>query len=210
MPIITLMTLSACKHVDADRVMLPSMWGKPLKQPGVFRKLFLMGLLYAGLSMVAGLLTFLPFMDSMAEAYRIASVERSLDPILMAMRVPLTIFAIIYVVIACAVLACASAGGLAWPAPDPGAVLLRHRLLAQQMALPGVRRHVGPGVPVHRPVCRLAGHDGLVAPICRHLANPFNIAAGGVLYCSFYPAYTSVFGIDRATSHLDNGHSAEA
>ncbi|KAG1598512.1 hypothetical protein G6F46_014177 [Rhizopus delemar] len=57
--------------------------------------------------MVAGLLPFLPFMDSMAEAYRIASVERSLDPILMAMRVPLTIFAIIYVVSA----------ALVWHAP---------------------------------------------------------------------------------------------
>ena len=39
---------------------------------------------------------------------------------------------------------------------------------------------------------------------------PFNIAAGGVLYCSFYPAYTSVFGINDAAAQLDNGNGAQA
>ena len=46
--------------------MLPSMWPKPLQKPGVFRKLFLMGLLYAALCMVIGLLAFLPFSGSLS------------------------------------------------------------------------------------------------------------------------------------------------
>ena len=44
----------------------------------------------------------------------------------------------------------------------------------------------------------------------RALQVPFNIAAGGVLYCSFYPAYTSVFGINDAAAQLDNGNGAQA
>ena len=75
MPIVTLMTLSACKHVEADRVMLPSM-GLPPQKPGVFRKLFLMGLLYAALCMVIGLLAFLPFSGSLSEAVRVARWKR--------------------------------------------------------------------------------------------------------------------------------------
>src|SRR5690606_34382817 len=55
MPVVTLMTLSACKHIEAGRVMLPSMWPQPLMRPGVFRKLLLMGVLYAVLSIAAGL-----------------------------------------------------------------------------------------------------------------------------------------------------------
>ncbi|WP_447988381.1 BPSS1780 family membrane protein [Achromobacter spanius] len=210
MPIITLMTLSACKHIEADRVMLPSMWGKPLKQPGVFRKLFLMGLLYAGLSMAAGLLTFLPFMDSMAEAYRIASVERSLDPILMAMRVPLTIFAIIYVVIA----------ALFWHAP---VLVAWHGLrLVQALFFSGIAcwRNKWPFlvygatwalVFLFIDLCAgLLVYMGLSLEFAGTLQIPFNIAAGGALYCSFYPAYTSVFGINNASPHLDNGNSAQA
>lgn len=80
MPIITLMTLSACKHVEADRIMLPSMWAKPLKQPGVFRKLFLMGLLYAALCIATGLIIFLPFTDAMVEGMRIAPWKSPWNP----------------------------------------------------------------------------------------------------------------------------------
>ncbi|KNE28238.1 MULTISPECIES: BPSS1780 family membrane protein [Achromobacter] len=210
MPIITLMTLSACKHVEADRVMLPSMWGKPLKQPGVFRKLFLMGLLYAGLSMAAGLLTLMPFIDSMVEAFRIASVEQSLDPVLMAMRVPLTIFAIIYVVIA----------ALFWHAP---ALVAWHGLrLVQALFFSGIACwrnkwaflvYGATWVLVFLFIDLCAGllvYMGLSVEFAGTLQVPFNIAAGGALYCSFYPAYTSVFGINNTSTHLDNGNSAQA
>jgi len=51
---------------------------------------------------------------------------------------------------------------------------------------------------------------GLSLEFAGTLQIPFNIAAGGALYCSFYPAYTSVFGINNTTPHLDNGNSAQA
>lgn len=66
----------------------------------MLRKLFLMGLLYAAVSLTAGLATFLPFSSAFAEGMRIASIENSMEPILMAMRAPLIIFTIVYIVIA--------------------------------------------------------------------------------------------------------------
>ena len=88
MPIVTLMTLSACKHVEADRVMLPSMWPKPLQKPGVFRKLFLMGLLYAALCMVIGLLAFLPFSGSPVRGRARGLDGKDITPLLSALMVP--------------------------------------------------------------------------------------------------------------------------
>ena len=35
------------------------------------------------------------------------------------------------------------------------------------------------------------------------LQMPFNIAAGGALYCSFYPAYVSVFDIENRPAMTD-------
>ncbi len=39
---------------------------------------------------------------------------------------------------------------------------------------------------------------------------PVNIAAFGILYSSFYPAYTSVFEINNAGFQLDDGHGTQA
>jgi hypothetical protein len=39
---------------------------------------------------------------------------------------------------------------------------------------------------------------------------PVSIAAFGILYSSFYPAYTSVFEIDGAGLQLDDGHGTQA
>ncbi len=210
MPIVTLMTLSACKHVEADRVMLPSMWPKPLQKPGVFKKLFTMGLLYAGLCMLAGLVSFLPFSGALTEGMRAASVEQSLAPLLSAMAWPLTVFAALYVCIA----------ALFWHAP---VLVAWHGLrLAQAMFFSGVAcwRNkwaflvyglVWVMVFMFIDLCAgLLVSVGLPPNVASTIQIPFNIAAGGVLYCSFYPAYTSVFGINDTSSQLDHGNSAQA
>ena len=86
MPIVTLMTLSACKRRGRPRH--AAVHVAPLQKPGVFRKLFLMGLLYAALCMVIGLLAFLPFSGSLSEAVRVASMEKDITPLLSALMVP--------------------------------------------------------------------------------------------------------------------------
>ena len=47
-----------------------------------------MGLLYAALCMVIGLLAFLPFSGSLSEAVRVASMEKDITPLLSALMVP--------------------------------------------------------------------------------------------------------------------------
>lgn len=197
MPAVTLMTLSACKHIEADRVMLPSMWIKPLKQPGVLRRLFLMGLAYGGISMVAGLIAFLPFSRDLAEGMKAAAVESDITPFLAAMQIPLIIFATLYVIIA----------ALFWHAPVlvawhglrftqalfySGIACWRNKLpflvygFAWVLIFLGI--DLGAGILVQ---------IGLSPTLANTIQVPFNIVAGGVLYCSFYPAYVSVFQIQR-------------
>jgi hypothetical protein len=51
---------------------------------------------------------------------------------------------------------------------------------------------------------------GLPATLVNTLQIPVNIAAGGILYSSFYPAYTSVFDINNAGLQFDNGQGTQA
>lgn len=196
MPIVTLMTLAACRHIEAGQTVMPSMWVKPLTQPGVLKKLFAMGALYAGLSMTAGLVAFLPFSAELAEGMRIATAEKDLTPFLSAMRVPVILFCVFYVLIA----------ALFWHAP---ALVAWHRLkLTQALFFSGVACwrnkwafliYGVTWVLIFLFIDLCAGlliGIGLSPELAGTLQIPFNIAAGGALYCSFYPVYTSIFGIE--------------
>lgn len=195
MPVVTLMTLGACRNIEADQVMLPSLWVQPLRQPGVMKKLLGMGALYAGLSISAGLLAFLPFSAELTEGLRIASAEQDLTPFLSAMRIPVILFCVLYVLIA----------ALFWHAP---ALIAWHGLkLTQSLFFSGVAcwRNKWPfviygitwiSIFLFIDLCAgLLVGIGLSPELAGTLQIPFNIAAGGVLYCSFYPVYTSIFGI---------------
>ena len=210
MPVVTLMTLSACKHIDADRTMLPSMWLKPLQKPGVFKKLMIMGLSYAGLCLLAGFLAFMPFADALTEGVRAASVTQDLTPFLMAVRGPLLVFAILYIIIA----------ALFWHAP---VLVAWHGVrLGQTLFFSGIACWRNKWAFLIYGLTWVAAFltisycgDLLVGlGLPRHLVGilqlPVNIAAGGLLYSSFYPAYTSVFNINNASLQFDNGHSTEA
>lgn len=207
MPIVTLMTLSACKHIEAGRIMLPSMWIKPLKQPGVFRRLFWMGAAYGITSLAAGILSFLPFALDLNEAMQTAAASGDITPFVMAMRAPFIIFGLAYTVIA----------ALFWHAP---VLVAWHGLkLTQALFFSGVacwRNKLPFLVYGFAWVFIFLGIDlcsgilvwlGLSAKLANTLQVPFNIAAGGVLYCSFYPAYSTVFQtgmlVETATGTLD-------
>lgn len=203
MPVITVMTLTACRHIEAGRTMQPMMWPQPLAQPGLLKKLVLMGALYAGLSITAGLVTFLPFSAELTEGLRVASAEKDLTPFLMAMRLPVTLFATLYVVIA----------ALFWHTP---VLVAWHDLrLPQALFYSGVAcwRNKLPFlvygatwvlVFLFIDLCAtLLVSMGLSPELAGTLQIPFNIAAGGVLYCSFYPTYTSVFGAQNRPAQTD-------
>lgn len=210
MPIITVMTLAACKHIEAGRFMLPSMWPKPLQRPGVFRKLVMMGLLYAGSCVAAELIAVLPFTDEVMEGMNLATNTQNLAPLLMAMRQPLLLFLALYVPLA----------ALFWHAPIlvawhglrmtqalffSGVACWRNKwaflVYGMAWALIFLFIDLGAGLLIAA---------GLSSALVGALQVPVSIVAGGVLYCSFYPAYTSVFGVNDARASLDDRDGAHA
>jgi hypothetical protein len=210
MPAVTLMTMSACKHVDADRTMLPSMWVKPLQKPGVMRKLLLMGLMYAGFCIGAGIVSFLPFAGDLSEAVTAASVTHDVTPFFLALRGPLMVFVVLYVTIA----------AMFWHAP---VLVAWHNLrLGQALFFSGVACWRNKWAfliygltwaAVFLGIDFCAGvlvQVGLPQELIDTLRIPVNIAAGGMLYSSFYPTYTSVFEGDNASFELDSGHGTQA
>ncbi|CAJ49892.1 BPSS1780 family membrane protein [Bordetella avium] len=210
MPVFTLMTLAACKHVEAGRIMLPSMWPKPLMRPGVFRKLFLMGLLYAGLSLLAGLIAFLPFSSDLIAGMRAVQVEQDIMPFILAVRAPLFIFVVLYVIIA----------ALFWHAP---VLVSWHSLrLVQALFFSGVAcwRNKWPflvygaaWILIFLLIDLAAGllvAIGIPGSFANLVLIPVKVAAGAVLYCSFYPVYTTIFGIEDVQTGLDHRDSATA
>ncbi|HEY0295830.1 MAG TPA: BPSS1780 family membrane protein [Bordetella sp.] len=211
MPVITVMTLAACKHVEAGRIMLPSMWPKPLLRPGVFRKLMLMGLLYTAFCIAAELVAVLPFADDVMDGMSVASTAQDLAPLMMAMRKPMLVFVALYVPIA----------ALFWHAPVLVAwhgVRLMQSLFFSIVACWRCKwAFLVYGVAwalIFMFIDLIAGllvTAGMPGTLVDSLQVPVNIIAGGVLYCSFYPAYTSVFGIDDDTrTGLDHPDSAHA
>ena len=210
MPAVGLMTLAACKHIEADRVMLPSMWPKPLQRPGVLKKLSLMGLLYAGACLAAEIIAVLPFSDNVLEGMTLAASTQDLAPLMAAMRQPMILFGVLYIPIA----------ALFWHAP---VLVAWHGLrLAQALFFSGVAcwrnkwAFLVYGMAwalifLFIDLCAgLLVTAGLPSSLVTTLQTPVNIAASGILYCSFYPAYTSVFGVNDTTPGFDNRDSAHA
>jgi len=215
MPVITVLTLSACKHIAAGRTMLPSMWFKPLRQPGMFRRLFVMGMIYGALSLIAGLLAFMPFAREIAEAMRLMQATQEVMPFLEALGPPLALFGLLYVAIA----------AVFWHAPV--LVAWHHLKLGQALFFSAIAcwRNKWPflvygltwfGVFMAIDVAAgLLVWIGLPAGVTEVLKMPFNMAACGALYCSFYPAYVTVFDIEQrlevptgpATTPVENDRS---
>lgn len=197
MPVITVLTMSACKHIAADRVMLPSMWFKPMQQPGVFRRLISMGLIYGAVSLMAGLLAFMPFATEIAKSLQLAQATHEIMPFFEAVGPALLLFAVLYVIIA----------ALFWHAPV--LVAWHHVKLSQALFFSGIAcwRNKWPflvyGITWFCVFLAIDFASGLIVwlgvPVgfAQTLQIPFNVAACGALYCSFYPAYVSVFDIDN-------------
>jgi len=198
MPIITVMTLSACRHVQAGRVMLPSMWLQPVRKAGMAKRLFGLGALYAALSLAAGMVAFLPFMDEIADAFQAASAN-DLTPFLLAVRTPLLVFGALYMIVAALFWyapVLVAWHGTRWPQAlfFSGIACWRNKWA---FALYGL---VWAAAFLAIDFCSsLLVSAGLSPQVVGVLQIPVNIAAGSVLYCSFYPSYTSVFGTGAAS-----------
>lgn len=199
MPTVTLITLSITRHVHDGQRLMPTMWIEPLKQPGLFRKLFVLGLLYVGICLGLGFLVFLPFAGDIGRSMQILAETQDLAPLIQTLRTPMLLFAVLYFILA----------ALFWYSP----------ILIGWHAMPVMKALFFSAIACWRNkwafvVYGLAwfaifyGMDlfvaafvamGLPLDFAAALQLPLNVLIGSVLYASFYPTYKQVFESVQAT-----------
>ncbi len=196
MPAITVMTLNACRDIEAGTPVQPFRLWRLMGQPAG-RRLLVAGVVYVLAILLAGFAAFLPFMGSIREAAADLidpGQPQSMMALVEAVRTPLFVFGLLYLVIA----------ALFWHAPvlvawhglelrkalffsgiacwrNKGAFLVYGMVWAALIAILEFAAVLLHGVGIPREIV------GLV-----QMPVSFVLAAG--LYCSFYPTYTTVFG----------------
>jgi len=193
MPILTFITLNACRNVANGRAMLPAMWLTPLRNAEARSGLMRLGVAYLVCCLAGGFVATLPFLDNLVNVVR---NDGSIDQVqlMQAIRGPFLAFGLIYLLISAlfwhapalvgwhriklvqalfySMVACWRNKwpfllyGLSW-----GAIFLAAQLLADML----IELGMGPGV-------------------VQIILTPINLVIAAVLYCSFYPTYMSVFG----------------
>ncbi|HUH59017.1 MAG TPA: BPSS1780 family membrane protein [Candidimonas sp.] len=192
-PILTFITLSACRNIASGRPMLLSMWLEPLRDQATRRRLFGLGLAYLVCCLAGGFLATLPYMDGLMAAM---DAEGSIDEeaLIAAMRGPFITFALIYIVIS----------ALFWHAP---ALIGWHGVKITQalfFSMVACWRNKFPFLVYGaswaaiffavQMVGSFLATLGISPGTVQMMLTPVNIMVAAVLYCSFYPAYVSVFG----------------
>lgn len=193
MPAITVMTLTACRDIEAGKTVQPLLLWRILRQ-GSARRLLSMGAVYVLAILVAGFVAFLPFMGTLREAATHMTSADDALPLLQAVRTPLVLFGVFYLIIA----------ALFWHAP---VLVAWHQLdLRKALFFSGIAcwRNKGAfliyglvwaglvaALELAAGVLLAAGLSGSVVGL---IQMPFSFILAAVLYCSFYPTYTTVFG----------------
>lgn len=194
MPAVTVITLTACREVQADRIVRPlTLWRTVLSQNGVARPLLGMGAIYVCSVLLAGFVVFLPFMGGIADALQMTDATEAMEALFVSMRTPLMLFGLVYLVIA----------ALFWHAP---ALVAWHGMgVRKAFFFSGIACWRNKGafvvygliwagllIAVEVAAALLRG-IGLPPNLVAMLQMPVNFALAAMLYCSFYPTYTSVF-----------------
>lgn len=192
-PVLTFISLSACKNVAAGRTMLLHMWLEPLRDRETRKRLLVLGMAYLLTCLAGGFLATLPFLGNLMASI---NPDGALDEaaIYSAMRGPLLTFGLMYLLIS----------ALFWHAP---ALIGWHNIrLGQALFFSMVAcwrnkwafltygiTWAAIFIGVQFLGSALTG-IGMPAGVAQMLMTPVNIAVAAVLYCSFYPAYISIFG----------------
>ena len=193
MPLVTFISLAACRIVACGQRLQPAMWLAPMRQPLVVRRLLGMGALYMLVCLLFGLLAFMPFLTEISVAVEAATASNNLMPMLDAARTPMMIFGVLYVLLA----------SMFWYAPALAG--WRGTPLVQSLFFSSIAcwRNkwaflvyglVWGGIFMAIDLATtLLVAVGLPESVAASAQVPFNVIAGAVLYCSFYPSYVTVF-----------------
>jgi hypothetical protein len=193
MPTATLLSLSAGRHAEQGQKVLLGTWIAPLRLTGVFRRLLGMGALYVLFCLLLGLIAFMPFSEEVTQAVKAVATSNDLLPLLEAVRTPMAIFAVLYVLMA----------AVFWYAPA----------LVGWHSIPMTRALFYSGIACWRnkwafgiyglswlaiflaidTVLSALTMVGLPKSFSAMIQVPVNVVASAVLYCSFYTSFISVF-----------------
>jgi hypothetical protein len=193
-PCITFVTLSLSRVVHIGQKLTPALWIEPLKAPGLMRKLLVMGVIYVAICLLVGLIAFLPFAAGLSEAMRIVAESQDVDPLIQAMRTPMMIFVGLYVILAA--LFWYSPILVGWHSTSITQALFFSAIACWRNKWAFLTYGIA-WAAIFFFVDLLVGllvAMGISIDIAATLQVPVNILLGSVLYASFYPTYTSVFG----------------
>ena len=198
-PMLTFITLSACRTIASDKRMMLGMWLLPVKNnPEVRGRLIRLGAMYLGFCLTAGFIATLPFIGDISATI---SPDGEIDEaaLIAAMRGPFITFTLLYVLIS----------ALFWHAP---ALTGWHGIKTTQAmfySMVACRRNKLPFLAYGASwaaiffVLQTLGSallaTGLSPSAAQMILTPLNLGLAAVLYCSFYPAYVSVFGANYPT-----------
>ena len=198
-PLLTFVTLCACRHIAKGHPMLLSMWLEPLGNTNVRRRLIGLGFAYLTCCLLGGFLATLPFIDQLMAAI---GPDGSIDEIalMQAVRGPFITFSLLYIVIS----------ALFWHAP---ALIGWHGIRFTQalfFSMVACWRNKWPFLLYGTTwagiffLVQLLGTSmtvlGITPATVQIILTPVNIIIAAVLYCSFYPAYYSIFGANEDQS----------
>uniref|UniRef100_UPI00334027DD BPSS1780 family membrane protein n=1 Tax=Castellaniella defragrans TaxID=75697 RepID=UPI00334027DD len=191
-PLLTFLTLCACRNIDQGVRILPDMWLLPLQTPGVGGRLIRLGLAYLAASLTAALIATLPFVSTLTGAID-AQGQINFTALETAMRGPLVVFGILYLLLS----------ALFWHAPALigwHQVPLTRALFFSMVAcwrnkwgfLLYALIWAGLFYGLYWIVDTLIA-AGMPNGLLQGILVPGNIVMAAVLYCSFYPAYVMIF-----------------
>lgn len=210
MPTATLLSLSAGRHATEGRKILLGTWVEPLRQPMVFRRLLGMGGLYVAFCLLLGLAVFMPFSAEVTEALKNVEKTNDLLPLMEAVRTPMIIFGILYVIMA----------AIFWFAP---ALVGWHGIrITQALFFSWIACWRNKWAFLVYGLCWLAVFlvvdtlisilvmAGLEPSTAATIQVPINVVATAVLYCSFYTSYVGVFNDGKRESSSVNNSDIQA
>ncbi|NYT61211.1 hypothetical protein H0A66_02570 [Alcaligenaceae bacterium] len=201
-PLLTFITLCACRNITNGQPMLLPMWLEPLRDINTRKRLLGLGFAYLACCLAGGFIATLPFIDSLMSAINSEGAIDE-DALISAMRGPFITFGLLYILIS----------ALFWHAP---ALIGWHRIKMTQalfFSMVACWRNKWPFLVYGaswaaiffavQTVGSFLSALGLTPGMVQILLTPANIMVAAVLYCSFYPAYISVFGANYPTENSD-------
>jgi hypothetical protein len=191
-PLLTFLTLCTCRNLDQGVRMMPGLWLQPLRAAPVGGPLLKLGLAYLGCSILAALAAVLPFLSSMLDALGTAE-QIDYAALAQAMQGPMIVFGLFYIVLS----------ALFWHTPAlvgwhglPLRRALFYSMVACWRNKYALIVYVACWAAVFFGLHGLL--DGLAALgvpelLLAWLSMPLDIVITALLYCSFYPIYTTIF-----------------